>query len=656
MASIFLSYARGDAAKAGRIANAFEAAGHFVWWDQHIGTGSRFSSEIDEALRNAEMVVVLWSELSIRSAWVLDEAAVGRDTARLVPVLIEDVLPPLGFRQFQALPLTGTLRGKRALQPLLDAVAAGVKPELGVASPVRRGPVVLPRWAMVAMVALLMAGPAYFLFDREPAGDGSTTISVAAAEGGDRRSQELARTVASDLGRYRAGPLGSISILGGGQEVGDLDYRVEVGVSEAGDELRTDISLLAPKSSKILWSTSEQGPAARLVDLRQRALVKLGDVLACAVEVSSHSRDLSAEALGLYLKGCGLMSDHIFFAPNQEIFSVFRQLTERAPEFAPGWARLALIEAQSFPGTPPSERPALRKDLIAHLAKAKQLDATLPETIAADAYFHPMDGTKAQHALGLLDRGLARHPDSALLHHMRALFLGDVGRQNEAITAAERAIGINPLSPGIRDSHISAIAYSGRTAAAYEALKKAEAIWPGSAVLDQVRYRLDLRYGDPRAALRSLQQRGSGDLRPVPGDVAWQAFLEARISPNAANIEKVLDGFRARYRRNHGDVPAYLQALGTFGRVDEAYEVLEPAITLDSMLANTEILFRHHMRPIRADPRFIALAAKLGLVAYWEKTNVWPDFCGEPQLHYDCKQEAAKLTPEQRQVAKLLVN
>lgn len=158
MASIFLSYARGDAAKAGRIANAFEAAGHFVWWDQHIGTGSRFSSEIDEALRNAEMVVVLWSELSIRSAWVLDEAAVGRDTARLVPVLIEDVLPPLGFRQFQALPLTGTLRGKRALQPLLDAVAAGVKPELGVASPVRRGPVVLPRWAMVAMVALLMAG------------------------------------------------------------------------------------------------------------------------------------------------------------------------------------------------------------------------------------------------------------------------------------------------------------------------------------------------------------------------------------------------------------------------------------------------------------------------------------------------------------------
>ena len=45
-------------------------AGHDVWWDRHLHGGSRFAKEIDQALKNAEAVVVLWSEESLESAWV----------------------------------------------------------------------------------------------------------------------------------------------------------------------------------------------------------------------------------------------------------------------------------------------------------------------------------------------------------------------------------------------------------------------------------------------------------------------------------------------------------------------------------------------------------------------------------------------------------
>ena len=62
MAKIFLSYARDDAARAGRIANALENAGHDVWWDREIAAGSSFSNEIDTALNDAQLVVVLWSK------------------------------------------------------------------------------------------------------------------------------------------------------------------------------------------------------------------------------------------------------------------------------------------------------------------------------------------------------------------------------------------------------------------------------------------------------------------------------------------------------------------------------------------------------------------------------------------------------------------
>ena len=48
-----------------------DRAGHVVWWDRHIQGGSRFSSEIDRALKEAEAVIVLWSPASVQSAWVI---------------------------------------------------------------------------------------------------------------------------------------------------------------------------------------------------------------------------------------------------------------------------------------------------------------------------------------------------------------------------------------------------------------------------------------------------------------------------------------------------------------------------------------------------------------------------------------------------------
>lgn len=653
MASIFLSYARDDLPTAKRIAGALEAAGHSVWWDQHLGAGSRFSKEIDAALRAADLVIVLWSRSSVESAWVQDEAAFGRDHDRLLPVAIDAVEPPLGFRQYQAMPFARS--GRK-----VDAVVAAVSSRLGQPAAAPRRPARsfgLPawwRWAAVAAIAIALSAGLFLVFRDRQSGP-SHVVAVAAADRADRRSQELARTIAADLGRFRAGPLGALTVLGGERsDARNADYRVEAGVSQAGPNLRADLSLLSPKGSQILWTTSVEGPADKFVDLRQQAVAKLGDVLTCAVDVTALGRRLAPDVLSLYLNGCGRMNDLNSSIPNQEVLSIFRQVTERAPEFAPGWANLALVEVNSFPGTPPPDRRALRKAVTAHLARAKQLGPDLPATIAATATSLRNDGNKSGQALALIDKGLELNPDSALLHDLRAHYLGKVGRSNESVTAVERAVGLNPLSPAIRDSYLSALAYSGRAGAAYKALEEAEAIWPGSTVLEQARYRLDLRYGDPKAALRVLRQRGAGDVRPMPMDIAWQMFLEARVAPDPAKIETALNAFRARYRRNPSDVPGYLQALGHFGRVEEAFEAMKHEVALDSVMAGTEVLFRPHMRPIRADPRFIALSAKLGLVAYWEKTGVWPDFCSEPQLPYDCKQEAAKLTPEQRKLARFI--
>src|SRR5438270_8835269 len=126
MASVFLSYDRDDSDKARPIALALEKAGHSVWWDLHVRGGAQFSKVIEEALKAADAVVVLWSKNSVESAWVKDEAAAGRDSGRLVPVTIDGTEPPLGFRQFQTIDLS-RWRGRgnpAALHALLNDVAS----------------------------------------------------------------------------------------------------------------------------------------------------------------------------------------------------------------------------------------------------------------------------------------------------------------------------------------------------------------------------------------------------------------------------------------------------------------------------------------------------------------------------------------------------
>ena len=86
MAHVFLSYDRGDVGPAQSIAELLEGAGHSVWWDRHIKGGVQFSNEIEQELERAQAVLVLWSQRSVQSAWVRDEAAAGRDSGRLVPI------------------------------------------------------------------------------------------------------------------------------------------------------------------------------------------------------------------------------------------------------------------------------------------------------------------------------------------------------------------------------------------------------------------------------------------------------------------------------------------------------------------------------------------------------------------------------------------
>src|SRR5215216_2703159 len=107
MADLFVSYAREDQARVAALVALLEGEGRSVFWDRNIPPGGTWRSHIGRELEQARCVVVAWSEHSIRSEWVIEEAEEAKARGILIPVFLDTVQPPRGFRGIQAADLSG---------------------------------------------------------------------------------------------------------------------------------------------------------------------------------------------------------------------------------------------------------------------------------------------------------------------------------------------------------------------------------------------------------------------------------------------------------------------------------------------------------------------------------------------------------------------
>ncbi|MFZ1109035.1 MAG: tetratricopeptide repeat protein [Rhodomicrobium sp.] len=134
MADIFISYARADRDYARRLAAYIEDAGLTVWWDMSLQPGEVFRDEIERRIGEARHVIVIWSETSVKSDFVQDEADVARKQNKLVPIRIDGCEPPIGFRRYH----THTVSAWPGdLAPLLAVVGGGEAPAKPASAPAK---------------------------------------------------------------------------------------------------------------------------------------------------------------------------------------------------------------------------------------------------------------------------------------------------------------------------------------------------------------------------------------------------------------------------------------------------------------------------------------------------------------------------------------
>jgi hypothetical protein len=219
------------------------------------------------------------------------------------------------------------------------------------------------------------------------------------------------------------------------------------------------------------------------------------------------------------------------------------------------------------------------------------------------------------------------------------MFLQSVGRINDAVGDARRAVKLDPLSPEARDIYVTTLAMANRMEAARAELAQAERIWPGTATVVMSRYRFDLRFGDPREAQTLLR---SGAIETAGVDIQ-DAFLTARITPTPENVARAISLGKLRSTFYPDSIDGHLQTLAQFGHKEELLDILLNWKRMDLVQLIDGVLFRPAFSNLHRDPRFMKVAKHLGLLSYWRTTGKWPDFCWSPDLPYDCKIAAASV-------------
>jgi serine/threonine-protein kinase len=628
MTDLFLSYKAEDRARVQPLVRALEAEGLSVWWDQHIGPGSDWRSEIETHLEAARCVLVAWSEraTSPEGRFVRDEAAAAQETGRYIPVTIDRVRPPLGFRELQAIDLVGW-KGQRD-DPRFQALVAAIRSKLSGEAPVNVAAhprIAQPRVSRRAVLA------------------GGTGAAVAAAVGGFL----LLRPTAAQAGRIAVLPFANLTkdehdyftdglteelrgalSRAGLQVIGRTSSEAiatkdtssivrELGVSHiltgsvrrSDQAMRVSAQLIAGSDGVETWADNydrQPGDAIRIQsDIAERVAsalsVALG-VIRKAVEIGG-TRDPVAQ--DFVLQGDQLLRDQ---GLTKEALAQVIELNKRAIARDPNYAR-AVINLGQLQASYAGQFASSPEEGARWLADAEK---TIRHGVAMAPGFGP-----GHAALADLDRGSLRY-GPALAGFRKALMLAPsspntltralnalpwIGTLGEAEEAARRLVSLDPLSPTAHSLLTLALSLDGRLDEAVAAGRRAVELSPTNAnAITQLAY-VHVSRKELAEALKVSKMLSAGDFnRP------FVAGVVAAIRGQAADVDASIAALRGLF----GDFASYqfAQIHAMSGAVDRAFEELAVAEKVkDPGLMST--MRDPFLKSLRGDGRFAALIGRL---------------------------------------------
>jgi|SRR5579872_714617 len=533
MSEVFISYARKAEAAAHRFADALRAAGYAVWRDDELPPHRPYADVIEERLRAAKAVLVIWSPDAVKSDWVRAEADVARAAGTLVQLSVDGAAPPMPFNQIQCDDLSGWTGDLAA--PAWRKVEAAIEHLVrGTAPPAPAAPVGASRGGKPSIAILpfanLSGDP-----DQEYFADGMVE-EIGAALGRFRSIFVVAAGSSLSLKNRGVSPQEAARSLG-------VRFLLDGSVRKAGGRVRIAVKLLEGASGAQVWAERFDDEVEDLFELQDKVALSVAGAIEPAVresEIRRASQRPTEDAYDLYLRAMPHYRTQSK-AGNAETLRLLARAVELDPNYG---AALALAgsahsrnRAFAWTATPEQDRQLA----VDHARRALRVAGDDPEVLIRAASVLSQDSD--EDVTNLFKRALALNPASSIAHITAAnyeLSFGDPRRGQDHI---ETSMRLDPLSP-LRATQVGmlggALFAQGKFAESIAAMKEAGHLNPA---VPQVYAGLACCYahlGDlaaAKAAVAEMASRTPLSLREM-GEIMWRAPAQrALFMEGVAKIE-----------------------------------------------------------------------------------------------------------------------
>lgn len=467
--------------------------------------------------------------------------------------------------------------------------------------------------------------------------------------GGGEHTAELANYLVSDIaGVLAQSGIQTVASRPAGQ--GGLDHRkadLQIGgvVRADGARLKVRVFLNDPRANIVLWSNEFDRPALEIDQLRTQVSAATAETMYTVLEsLQQKGLRLDPETLAIHLRASEMIK-----SPEQlragEPRRGAEQVVARAPNFAWGHGILALTLANEVRASPePSSAANLA--LIARVETEARTAIRIDPFTAGAAYdaLYFLQRLRVPYDLVMAEdrilEGLRNAPEFPFLHMRECRLLTEVGRARDAIPYCQRALALRPLAGPINYSYARAIYVSGNQELAHQAISQAARRNPDHSRIRYTRFEIAALGGSPaeaRALLDDPQTRPR--FITAAGDQTLDAYLRARETGALADVNTAIALLRSAAAAGILPPDLLIRAIASLGRTDLAFELMSlpgSAIQQDG----PGFLLEPSMIALRRDPRFWDVAVRAGLVDYWSRRGVWPDFCGAELPLATCKTRA----------------
>lgn len=338
----------------------------------------------------------------------------------------------------------------------------------------------------------------------------------------------------------------------------------------------------------------------------------------------------------------GLAGDDQFFRPDLALRAA-EEAVRIHPDSARAFGWLALSRSYFAQVAPPSRSAEAVNSAVEATQKALAIDPQEPNALLAlfEVQGSALDWWSRDR---LLRRIIALRPVNTMAIGELASLLQAAGLTRESWGWNERHVRTAPLSPVLLGRRAQKLWIFGRVAAADNVIEQLRVQFPASAWVWSVRFIL-YAFTDRPAAAREMLEADPKMIAGAAEKQMWQACLDALEQRSNGAIANARQACLAM-PQNPGGLASggAVMVLSALGDLDTAFEIANgyllgrgktvrrsetaygPDVGDALHRIDTYWLFMPPCRAMRADRRFLPLCAGVGLVEYWRRRAIQPDY------------------------------